>query len=336
MGVVMKAVLSVRGSCRTVGTALLVVVASLTLHVLPAHAQSETPQVPTGVPEEDLLLLPTEVAGPGAVSGVSGAALTAPLTFVGIAPCRIIDTRATSGFSGQFGPPSLGANTNRTFQITGTTAGTLTQCGIPDTAAAISVNFTVTAFAGPGDIRVFPAGGTLPLASVLNYRLENIANATTVPLGPSGSGHNGIAVRADSAATDFIADVNGYYLPSGVLASGQTATGGWAGSTIASAAGQYFLVSVSFPQRLASPLPANYQAVAAAPTAYCPGTSANPQAAAGEVCVYATGCDALLASCLSGPGTSSCGADVYGVLIPLATTGSGASLCYGTWAVTAP
>jgi hypothetical protein len=159
--------------------------------------------------------------------------VTGQLAFVGIAPCRMIETRGY-GWTGQAGPPSLIAGAERTFQITGTAVpGLPAQCGVPDTALAISVNFTVTGFAGQGDIRVFPAGGTLPLASILNYQLENIANATSVPLGPSGGGHNGITVQADGVGTDFIADVNGYYLPQGqgvTSLSGQTGNVTLAGS----------------------------------------------------------------------------------------------------------
>lgn len=147
-------------------------------------------------------------------STASGTDITPPAIFVGISPCRIIETRTGKGFSGVNGPPALVANANRTFQITGTVAGLPAQCGIPTTAVAISVNFTVTGFAGAGDIRVFPAGGVLPTTSILNYQLENIANATTVPLGPSGGGEKGISIRADVSATDFIADVNGYYVSS--------------------------------------------------------------------------------------------------------------------------
>ena len=137
--------------------------------------------------------------------------VTGASAFVGITPCRIVDTRASQGFSGEFGPPALAANADRTFQMTGATTGTLTQCGIPDTAVAISVNFTVTGFGGPGDLRVFPAGSVAPLTGILNYSLENIANATTVPLGPSGSGHKGITVHADNFGTHLILDVYGYY-----------------------------------------------------------------------------------------------------------------------------
>jgi hypothetical protein len=151
-------------------------------------------------------------------SSASATDITRSLTFVGIKPCRIIDTRASQGFSGQWGPPALAANADRTFRIVGTTSGTPTQCGIPPRAQAISANFTVTGFAGAGDIRVGPAGSALPLTSILNYRLETIANATSVPLGLVGDDY-GIVVRADASATELIVDVNGYYLSDGAVAS---------------------------------------------------------------------------------------------------------------------
>jgi hypothetical protein len=323
------------------GLALLVGMAPLTLHILRAQARTEAVQVPPGAPgvEAELLPLPMDVAEPNAVSA---GALTAPLTFVGITPCRIVDTRAGQGFSGAFGPPSLVANASRTFQITGTTTGTPTQCGIPDAAVAISVNFTVTGFASAGDIRVYPAGGTLPLASILNYQLETIANATTVPLGPSGSGHNGIAVQADVAATDFIADVNGYYLPSGRLASGQTMTGVWSIAGFpATTAGEYLWTAVSFPLRLASAPAAPVTNFIAAPgtasTTSCPGTVGNPLAAPGQLCVYARTCGNANISCLFATGGTGCNAaDTTGFGIYMLSAGAAQSYCYGTWAVTAP
>lgn len=140
----------------------------------------------------------------------SAADVTGNLRFVGITPCRLADTRG-GAYTGQAGAPILAADANRTFQVTGTVPGIPTQCGIPTHAKAISVNLTVTGFTGAGDIRVFPGGGSLPAASILNYSLENIANATSVPLGPGG-----ITVRADASATHLIIDVNGYYVASPV------------------------------------------------------------------------------------------------------------------------
>lgn len=277
----------------------------------------------------------------GLSSVAFAAPLTAPLTFVGIAPCRIIDTRTSQPFTGAFGPPSLVANASRMFQITGTTTGTPIQCGIPDTAAAISVNFTVTGFAAQGDIRVFPAGSSAPLASILNYQLENIANATTVPLGPSGSGHNGIMVIADAAVTDFIADVNGYYLPATAASTGTNMVGTWAVDFMTTAAGQFAFPSTSFPHRLAAapaaPLVNIIGVGGGAATANCPGTAANPLAAAGQLCVYSQHCTNGTFQCIAGGGAFICGvSDPFGFFISLSSTAAGAVTCAGTWAVTAP
>src|SRR5712692_2129147 len=52
----------------------------------------------------------------------SPADVTQALTFVGITPCRMVDTRGF-GWTGQAGPPSLVAGAQRTFQITGTVPG---------------------------------------------------------------------------------------------------------------------------------------------------------------------------------------------------------------------
>ena len=153
-------------------------------------------------------------------------------------PCRIVDTRPGQGFSGAFGPPSLSPGVVRTFQITGTTVGTPTQCGVPDNALAAQANFTVTNTQGLGDLRVWPAGSPVPLASLVNYAAgETIANAATVGLGPSGAGHNGISVRADASGTDLIIDLLGYYVPTPdqiVISDGEGTVTGTTPTTVAS------------------------------------------------------------------------------------------------------
>jgi hypothetical protein len=53
----------------------------------------------------------------------------APLTFIAMTPCRVVDTRAGSGFSGAFGSPSLVGGMGRTFPVQSSTT-----CSIPATA----------------------------------------------------------------------------------------------------------------------------------------------------------------------------------------------------------
>jgi hypothetical protein len=136
---------------------------------------------------------------------LSTQAASAPLPFVAITPCRLVDTRG-NGFTGAFGPPAMIADQQRNFPFAG-------QCGIPGNAAAVSANFTVTSTQGLGFIQAFPQGDTPPTVSTLNYLGgQTIANAAIVPLGAGG----GLTVIAGLAGTQLIIDVNGYYAPIGL------------------------------------------------------------------------------------------------------------------------
>src|SRR5215472_3373518 len=76
---------------------------------------------------------------------------TSPLTFIGISPCRLADTRDATKPPG-YGPPALSAGAPRNFTVTG-------QCGIAVEAAAVSLNITAVGALGTGYILVFPQGG---------------------------------------------------------------------------------------------------------------------------------------------------------------------------------
>ena len=58
-------------------------------------------------------------AAPTLPSGVN------PLVFVGMTPCRVVDTRASQGLSGPFGPPSLVGGASRTFPLQASTTCTI-------------------------------------------------------------------------------------------------------------------------------------------------------------------------------------------------------------------
>jgi hypothetical protein len=139
---------------------------------------------------------------------------TAPLPFIAVAPCRIVDTRRAAG---NFGGPELVPGSSRNFPLP------LGPCtGIPPDAGAYSLNFTVTNTTGPGDIRVYPQGGILPLVSTLNYVAgQTVANAAIVPAGTDG----GISVRADVHGADLIIDFNGYYASQALVSSLNTLFG---------------------------------------------------------------------------------------------------------------
>ena len=48
---------------------------------------------------------------------------TNALVFVGMTPCRVVDTRSGLGFSGAFGPPRLAGGSARTFPIQSSVSG---------------------------------------------------------------------------------------------------------------------------------------------------------------------------------------------------------------------
>jgi hypothetical protein len=150
-----------------------------------------------------------------------------PLVFVGMTPCRVVDTRSGQGFTGAFGPPSLvgGANPARTFpmQLSAT-------CAIPATAQAYSFNIAVVPQGALYYLTIYPTGQSLPLAATLNDSQGVILdNAAIVP---AGSPNGGVDVYVTND-TDVIIDVNGYYAP----LSGITLAQGTAGAPSLSFAG---------------------------------------------------------------------------------------------------
>ena len=147
--------------------------------------------------------------------------VTAPRLFVGISPCRIADTRTGQGFSGQAGPPILPANTTRNFQISGTPA-TLPAppngCpanAIPPTAQAVSVQFTIVSPSDAGNLLAWPAGGTQPQVSVLNWPAGMVALGSGTIVSLSGTG--ALSVRLNMGVgqvSHLVIDVNGYFASS--------------------------------------------------------------------------------------------------------------------------
>jgi hypothetical protein len=136
----------------------------------------------------------------------------APLSFVGIQPCRIADTRNTTG---TFGGPSLPPYTERSFPILASS------CGIPWTASAYSLNVTAVPAGFLGYLTVWPTGGPQPLASTVNSSLGvAVANAAIVSAGTGGA----VSVYATNT-TEVILDINGYFVGQSTTATFGTAVG---------------------------------------------------------------------------------------------------------------
>jgi hypothetical protein len=134
--------------------------------------------------------------------------ITAGVAFVGMQPCRLVDTRPSQGFAGQWGPPIMAANAIRTFDLDSAPHCT----GIPAGVEAYSLNFAVTETAGqPGDIRAWPTGTPpVSITSVLNWNFVGaaaIANSIIIPAGTNGQ----IDVQVAGFNTHLVIDINGYF-----------------------------------------------------------------------------------------------------------------------------
>jgi hypothetical protein len=125
------------------------------------------------------------------------------LQFYPVPPCRLVDTRKPAG---PLGGPSLQPSATRTFNIAAST------CGIPVTAAVISVNVTVTNPAAPGHVTIDRGdAASLPQTSTINFSASQTrANEALLRVASDGSGT--IKVLAATAGTvNLILDVSGYF-----------------------------------------------------------------------------------------------------------------------------
>ncbi|MFN2386572.1 MAG: hypothetical protein ABR576_09865, partial [Thermoanaerobaculia bacterium] len=125
---------------------------------------------------------------------------TPPRAFIGLPPCRVIDTRGGAPLGGGI----FGNSEARDYTINGI-------CGLPFDVEAVSVNFTVTGSpaAPPGAfLLAYPPGSPpSPVVSILNFQAgQTIANGAIVPLNLSGE----LTINV-SHSTHVIMDINGYF-----------------------------------------------------------------------------------------------------------------------------
>jgi hypothetical protein len=193
---------------------------------------------------------------------------TGALTFVAIAPCRLVDTRGTAaGFIGPtpFSGPSLVASSTTTFPVQSAAEATTTAptpCGtIPSTAQAYSFNITVVpkTAGGVDFITVWPAGSAQPAVSTLNDGQNAIlANAAVVPAGTPSGGVN--VINSGPATTDLIIDMNGYYAATGSgggsitsVTAGTDLTGGGASGAVTLSLDTTMVPTLAGPNTFAGP-----------------------------------------------------------------------------------
>ncbi len=123
--------------------------------------------------------------------------------FVPMTPCRVVDTRASSGFGSTFGPPYLKAQATRIFPMASS------NCGVPASAKAYSLNFTVMPRGAMLQyLTVWPSSDWQPVASTLNsFDGRIVTNSAIIPAGSA----QGIKVFTPDD-TELLMDINGYFV----------------------------------------------------------------------------------------------------------------------------
>jgi len=153
-----------------------------------------------GAPCTSSCTLRLTVGGMSAEMSITVSGPPTPLSFYTLTPCRLVDTRNPAG---PLGSPALAASAQRTFALA-------SQCGVPSTARALSLNVTVITPTAAGDLRLFPGESATPLVSTINYRAgQTRANNAIAGLGAAGD----LTVQCDQSTgtVHLVLDVNGYF-----------------------------------------------------------------------------------------------------------------------------
>jgi hypothetical protein len=125
------------------------------------------------------------------------------LIFTPVAPCRVVNF------------VTINPGVNQSFLIADPSPCPSIPFG---PATSVMMNIIAVSPAGNGDLRMWPFGTAVPLASVINYGFPgsgfNIANGLAVPIcnfNLTGSCAFDITVQADGAAVTLVIDVYGYF-----------------------------------------------------------------------------------------------------------------------------
>jgi len=124
-------------------------------------------------------------------------------TFTPVTPQRVLDTRNGTGV--RAGKVGQGASVDLAVAGVRTAQGT-----VPANASAVVLNVTVTDTTAGTDVRAYPTGSPVPLASNLNAaRRSTVPNLVTVRLGANGR----VSLRNGLGSVHLIGDIAGYYTP---------------------------------------------------------------------------------------------------------------------------
>lgn len=143
--------------------------------------------------------------GLGGALGIAGATITSgdKPVYVPIAPCRLLDTRATS----TVGPRSTPIGADSVY--TATVRGANGNCNIPTGAVGIMMNTTVANGTAGSFLSAYPADATRPTASNLNWTAGQAATPNEIAIKLSSDGK--ISLYNFAGTVDVIGDIVGYY-----------------------------------------------------------------------------------------------------------------------------
>lgn len=111
-----------------------------------------------------------------------------------LAPTRLLDSRISGGTLGPGGSLNL----------------TVTGGLVPQDASAVALNVTVTDTTASSYLAVYPAGGSQPLVSNLNWNSgQTVPNLVIVPVGSNGQ----VTFYNDAGDADLVLDLEGYFAP---------------------------------------------------------------------------------------------------------------------------
>jgi hypothetical protein len=130
------------------------------------------------------------------------------LTFTPVAPCRLVDTRVAGGL---LPPRSARAFSATQPSLIAAAGGNPSGCAIPTGPSSLALTLTVVTPAQHGNLVAYIDGGSVPLASALNFLAGQIIANTTVVPSTSTLGFNFDIFNNSDGATDVVVDIVGYF-----------------------------------------------------------------------------------------------------------------------------
>lgn len=152
-----------------------------------------------------LLVVAPVLASSSVVGAARVAVADSPVaaSYVPVAPCRLLDTRATAS--------PLGTGQTLTLQVAG-------ECAVPEDSSAVALTITAVDTAAAGFLTVWPADRPQPLASTIAWGGAGEVRANGTLVGLSADGEVSVFVNSP---THVVVDVSGAFVPASTATAGR-------------------------------------------------------------------------------------------------------------------